>query len=41
MMPRADGLSVCRALRREQNNVPILMLTAKDAIPNRTAGLGA
>jgi len=41
MMPKADGLSVCRALRREQNNVPILMLTAKDTIRNRVAGLDA
>lgn len=41
MMPKADGLSVCRSLREAQNNVPILMLTAKDAVPDRVAGLNS
>jgi DNA-binding response OmpR family regulator len=39
MMPRLDGLSVCRNLRRSHNDVPILMLTAKDAVPDRVVGL--
>jgi DNA-binding response OmpR family regulator len=39
MMPRLDGLSVCRNLRRTHNDVPILMLTAKDAVPDRVVGL--
>jgi DNA-binding response OmpR family regulator len=39
MMPKADGLSVCRGLRSAGRDVPILMLTARDAIPDRVAGL--
>lgn len=39
MMPKIDGVSVCRNLRGGRSNVPILMLTAKDAIPDRVAGL--
>ena len=42
MMPGVDGLEVCRRLRAgEQGDVPILMLTAKDAVPDRVAGLDA
>jgi two-component system response regulator MprA len=42
MMPGLDGLEVCRRLRAgERRNVPILMLTAKDAVPDRVAGLDA
>jgi two-component system response regulator MprA len=39
MLPGLDGLEVCRRLRASGNQVPILMLTAKDAIPDRVAGL--
>jgi two-component system, OmpR family, response regulator MprA len=39
MLPGMDGLEVCRRLRASGNQVPILMLTAKDAIPDRVAGL--
>jgi two-component system response regulator MprA len=39
MLPGIDGLEVCRRLRASGNQVPILMLTAKDAIPDRVAGL--
>jgi len=39
MMPGLDGLSLCRKLREDGSSVPILMLTAKDAIPDRVAGL--
>ncbi len=39
MMPKIDGVTVCRNLREERSDVPILMLTAKDAIPDRVAGL--
>jgi DNA-binding response OmpR family regulator len=39
MMPKADGLAVCRDLRRAGREVPILMLTTKDAVPDRVAGL--
>lgn len=39
MLPRKDGLTVCRELRASGNSVPILMLTARDAVENRIAGL--
>src|SRR5579871_4403562 len=38
-MPGMDGLEVTRRLRAGGNQVPILMLTAKDAITDRVAGL--
>jgi two-component system response regulator MprA len=40
-LPDIDGLEVCRLLRREGNRVPILMLTARDAIADRIDGLDA
>jgi DNA-binding response OmpR family regulator len=39
MLPEKDGLQVCRDLRRQRINTPILMLTARDAIEDRVAGL--
>jgi DNA-binding response OmpR family regulator len=41
LLPELDGLSVCRELRRRGNRTPILMLTARDAIDDRVAGLDA
>ncbi|HEY8791630.1 MAG TPA: response regulator transcription factor [Gaiellaceae bacterium] len=41
LMPNVDGLEVCRRLRRSGNRVPVLMLTARDEIDNRVAGLDA
>jgi two-component system, OmpR family, response regulator MprA len=41
MLPALDGLEVCRRLRRDGETVPILMLTARDAIGDRVAGLDA
>lgn len=41
MLPGIDGLSVCRQIREARLQTPILMLTAKDAIPDRVAGLEA
>jgi two-component system, OmpR family, response regulator MprA len=41
MLPRLDGLAVCRRLRAADSNVLILMLTARDATPDRVAGLDA
>ena len=41
MLPGLDGLEVCRRLRGDGNTVPILMLTARDAIGDRVAGLDA
>jgi two-component system, OmpR family, response regulator MprA len=40
-LPDIDGLEVCRLLRREGNRVPVLMLTAKDAVSDRIDGLDA
>jgi DNA-binding response OmpR family regulator len=39
MLPVRDGLSVCHELRRSGSAVPILMLTARDAVEARVAGL--
>lgn len=41
MLPDMDGLSVCSSLRSRSYAGPILMLTARDAIPDRIAGLNA
>ncbi len=41
MMPKKDGIEVCRSLRTNDINTPILMLTAKDAVEDRVAGLDA
>jgi two-component system response regulator MprA len=40
-LPDVDGLEVCRRLRRAGNRVPILMLTARDAVADRIDGLDA
>lgn len=39
MLPKLDGVGVLRALREEKNDVPILMLTARDAVQDRVEGL--
>jgi two-component system copper resistance phosphate regulon response regulator CusR len=39
MLPRKDGLTVCRELRKSGHVMPILMLTARDAIESRVSGL--
>ncbi len=41
MMPRLDGLETTRALRKVGNSVPILVLTARDAVGDRVEGLDA
>ncbi len=41
MMPRLDGLDATRALRTAGNDVPILVLTARDAVRERVDGLDA
>ena len=41
MLPVLDGLSVCRRLRGAGRGVPVLMLTARDSIDDRVAGLDA
>jgi len=40
-LPGVDGLEVCRRLRRLGNRVPILILTARDAVDDRIDGLDA
>jgi DNA-binding response OmpR family regulator len=39
MLPLRDGLSVCRDIRRAGSTVPVLMLTARDAVEARIEGL--
>ena len=39
MLPRKDGFAVCREIRVARSCVPILMLTARDAVEDRIAGL--
>jgi two-component system response regulator MprA len=41
MMPRLDGLTACRRLRAAGDHVPVLMLTARDAVGDRVSGLDA
>lgn len=41
MMPEVDGLEVCRRLRAADDDVAVLMLTAKSDVPDRVAGLDA
>lgn len=41
MMPRMDGLEVCRTLRSGGDDRPILVLTARDGVSDRVAGLDA
>ena len=41
MMPRLDGIETTRALRAAGNDIPILVLTARDAVGDRVEGLDA
>src|SRR2546423_14393769 len=41
MMPYVGGLDVCRTLRDRQDRLPILVLTARDEVGDRVAGLDA
>jgi two-component system response regulator MprA len=41
MMPRLDGLEVCRQLRSSGDDLPILVLTARDTVSERVSGLDA
>jgi two-component system response regulator MprA len=41
MMPRLDGIETTRALRTAGNDIPILVLTARDAVGDRVEGLDA
>jgi heavy metal response regulator len=39
MLPKVDGLTLCRELRKEGNQTPIIMLTAKDTVKDKVKGL--
>ena len=39
MLPKLDGVEVARRLRKERNSTPILMLTARDSVPDIVKGL--
>ncbi len=39
MLPGMDGLAVCERLRAGDPHLPVLMLTARDSVPDRVAGL--
>ncbi|HEY1486174.1 MAG TPA: response regulator, partial [Micromonosporaceae bacterium] len=41
MMPRLDGLETCRRLRAAGDDLPVLMLTAREMVSDRVAGLDA
>jgi two-component system response regulator MprA len=41
MMPGVDGIEVCRRLRAAGEGMPVLLLTARDAVPDRVKGLDA
>jgi DNA-binding response OmpR family regulator len=41
MLPRKDGITLCRELRAAGSDVPVLMLTARDAVDARVEGLDA
>ncbi len=39
MLPKMDGLSLCKEIRKKKTDVPILMLTAKDRVMDKVRGL--
>jgi DNA-binding response OmpR family regulator len=41
MLPKVDGVAVCRRLREEGKRVPVLMLSARDLVEDRVGGLNA
>ncbi len=41
MLPGSDGLDICKTLRKEGIHTPVLLLTAKDQVRDRVAGLNA
>jgi DNA-binding response OmpR family regulator len=40
-LPRQDGMAVLRAMRRDDSDLPVLILTARDTVADRVAGLDA
>ncbi len=41
MLPQLDGITLCKQLRKQANNTPVLMLTARDSIADKITGLAA
>jgi DNA-binding response OmpR family regulator len=41
MLPKIDGITVCRKIRAKDIHIPILMLTAKDSVEDKISGLDA
>lgn len=41
MIPKIDGITVCKKIRQTNTDIPILMLTAKDSVDDKVAGLDA
>jgi len=41
IMPRLDGVAVCKELRKKKINVPVLMLTSKDGVRDKVLGLNS
>ena len=39
LLPKKDGLEVCRELRRRRIHTPVLLLTARDSVDDRVQGL--
>lgn len=39
MLPGVDGLTICQSLRARRDRTPVLMLTARDSVPDRVRGL--
>ncbi len=39
MIPKIDGVSLCRKLRQDKVNTPVIMLTAKDSVNDKVTGL--
>src|SRR4029078_2162571 len=38
MLPKLDGLTVCRRLRASGNNVPVLLMTARNTVEDKVSG---
>ncbi len=41
MLPKKDGITLCRELRKKQNNTPLLLLTARNTVKDKVIGLDA
>lgn len=39
MLPKVDGMTLCKEIRKKKSDVPILLLTAKDAVKDKVKGL--